>query len=107
MPKYRADGTICVRFGGSAEDETVTFIPDRYVEHNGSKFVVFVPQDGCTKAHVVKGKQVSLSPGSIDKALLLQVAANRIKVTVVVSPEKDKPLLVDIVIPAIPSKPSE
>ena len=103
---YQADGTIYVRFGGSDEDETVTFVPDRHVEQDGSKFVVFVPRDDrCNKAHVVKATKVRLSRGSIDKALLFQVAANHIKVTVVVSPRDDESLaLQDIIIPAIPSK---
>ena len=38
---YQADGTIHVRFGGTSS--VVTFIPDKYVEQGGSKFVVFVP----------------------------------------------------------------
>ena len=38
---YQADGTIHVRFGRTSS--VVTFIPDKYVEQDGSKFVVFVP----------------------------------------------------------------
>ena len=38
---YQADGTIHVRFGG--DESVVTFIPDKYVEQGGGKFVVFVP----------------------------------------------------------------
>ena len=41
---YQADGTIHVRFGRTSS--VVTFIPDKYVEQGGSKFVVFVPWEG-------------------------------------------------------------
>ena len=113
--KYQADGTIQVQVPFGA-DKLVTFIPDRYVEQNDSKFVVFLPQcQAASTAHVVNGKEVPLrlDEGLADEeALLLQVAAmqvavNRIKVTVVVSPSANGGLdLKEVVIPAVPTSPT-
>ena len=96
--QFRADGTICVRFGANGGINEVTFIPDQYVKQNGSEFVVFVPWEGGTAkadqrlpaseaklAYVVEAKAVTFDDNVADKHVLLQAAVNRIKVTVLVS----------------------
>lgn len=112
--KYQADGTIHVRIGGN--ENAVTFIPDRYVEQGGCKFVIFVPcrQDGKSdgekdglvkKACGPKGasKGVPLRDPNKLACRLLEVAVKATKVTVVVSQELE---LQEVVVPAIPTKPS-
>jgi len=134
--QFRADGTISVRFGASdagAGDggrkrrlrgiNEVTFIPDQYVEHNGSKFVVFVPWDGGTAkadqrlpaseakpAYIIAAKGVTFDGNFANKQqALLQAAVNRIKVTVLVSCKRKscgaegELTLDEIFIPAIPT----
>lgn len=112
--KYQADGTIHVHFGSS--ESGVTFIPDQHVEQGGCKFVAFVPwrQDGesdsdrdglVKKACGPKGasKGVPLRDPNKLACRLLEVAVKATKVTVVVSQELE---LQEVVVPAIPTKPS-
>ena len=118
--KYEADGTIHVRYGKCEKVEAVTFIPHQYVEQGAGKFVVFVPQGECMgtcKAHkslVVKAgglgvaKGVKLFCAANFGAPLLHAAAHQVKVTVVVSlcSNEFDLALQEIIVPAIPTKPS-
>ena len=122
--KFRADGTIGVRFNADGKISEVMFIPCQHIEHNGNKFVVFVPWDGDTAkadgrlrtseakpAYVVAAKWVIFDKNCANKQDLLQAAVNRIKVTVLVSRESKscdargevKLKLDEIFIPAIPT----
>ena len=106
--KYQANGTIRVHLGA----KTVTFIPCQYVEQNGSKFIVFVPQDDkcepapkATPACVVKAKEVPLSYNDcVKEASLLEAAVNCTEVTVVVVYSSSNGLLTlkEAIIPAVP-----
>ena len=118
---YEADGTIHVRYGSGGEAESapalaVTFIPRQHVEQSGSKFVVFVPRNvpreprenlaQTAVAVEVSGSGVDLGPAHFGDPLLhaplLHAAAQRIKVTVVVSRSNGNLTLEEIVFPAIP-----
>lgn len=122
--KYQADGTIHVRYGSSGNVKSVTFIPLQYVEQSGSKFAVFVPCDESAPSGqestgpaewglVVKAdrsndtaKGVKLFGAEKFGAPLLHTA-DHVKVTVVVSVSRVMELaLEEIIIPAIPTKPS-
>ena len=127
---YQADGTIHVRFGG--DESVVTFIPEKYVEQGGSRFVVFVPWEGDGQKSNAngdgKGKarksdcEVEID-GLVAKAcgskgvplhvenrrlvrLYLEAAVRAIKVTVLVSHGHRKLKLEEVVVPAIPAKPA-
>ena len=125
--KYQADGTIHVRYGSCGNVKSVTFIPLQYVEQSGSKFAVFVPwnesapsgQEGTGPAEwglVVKAdksndaaKGVKLFGAEKFGAPLLHAAAVHVKVTVVVSASRGRVMelaLEEIIVPAIPTKPS-
>ena len=128
--RYQADGTIHVRLN----DGPVTFIPDKYVEQGGCKFVVFVPwcpklpedtastsnasESQSTREVEIDGLVVktrgrrNLAEGvvlSADKGLtarLLEAAVKGIKVTVLVSRDGRKLRLSEVIVPAIPTKQS-
>ena len=119
--KYEADGTIHVCYGRCEKVEAVTFIPHQYVEQGAGKFAVFVPRGesmGTRKAQnslVVKAggldgtaKGVKLLCAANFGTPLLHAAAHRVKVTVVVSlcSNECDLALQEIIVPAIPTKPS-
>lgn len=118
--RYQANGTLHVHSymrGGNVR--AVTFVPDQYVEQNGSKFVVFLPltavsnradQGGsrfARSALVVNGRNAELlvkSPNKLE-ALIVQAAVERIKVTALVSPSLTRRLTLEgVIIPAIPTR---
>ena len=123
VPKYEADGTVHVRYGSCGEVDSVTFIPLKYVEQSGSKFVVFVPRErqeccaaACCRRSCKIGKSLTVKVSGCGAAKgvelvcaenfrdpLLHAAARGIKVTVVVSCCSNGNLaLRGIVVPAIP-----
>ena len=109
--KYQADGTIHVRFGG--EKHVVTFIPDKYVEQGGDKFIVFTPQCppsgvGCCPVVKVcrpdgapKGVEFTVEKRKFETLVLVAAAVKATKVTVLVSKGLE---LEEIIVPAIPAK---
>lgn len=109
---YQADGTIHVNasVSGGEKINTVTFIPDRFIEQNGSKFIVFLPLDHteeanqsgpATTALFVKKEKVNLCVDDDFKAPLLEAAVKGIKVTVRVSFCKPNLALQSVTIPVI------
>lgn len=117
---YEADGTIHVRYGSSGKVKSVTFIPFRYVEQSGSKFVVFVPRDESASANQERSckirKSLTVKASGLDGAAkgvklvraakfgdpLLHAAVRGIKVTVVVSCSNKGLALKEIVVPTVP-----
>ena len=120
--EYEADGTIHVRYGSRGRVKSVTFIPLKYVEQSGSKFVVFVPrgsQECCAAAccrrscKIGKSLTVKVSGCGAAKGVklvcaakfcdpLLHAATRGTNVTVVVTCSNGDLALKGIVVPAVP-----